>query len=188
MAGGCRAAAPAAQDEAGGTARLAGELQPAAGGRRERADFAEHRGKSAAPQPLLHRPENILVVATAREDQALRRKPVASKAWRVEIVAAEAPEHRRLGTAREPGEDAGDEGGRDGAILLVRPRPHHLMQRAEREAAAGERRIERRAIERQNRRCRAAAFERANTLPQNGEVGFYPVLLHSADHVSTNSR
>ena len=43
---------------------------------------------------------------------------------------------------RQAREKRGGEGGRDGAILLVGADPHDLVQRAERQPAAGQRRVD----------------------------------------------
>ncbi len=74
--------------------------------------------------------------------------------------------------AREAGKTAGGESSGDGAILLVRPRPHHLVQRAQREPAAGKRRVDRRQTERQHA-CRgsAAALERMDALAERRKRG-----------------
>ena len=49
----------------------------------------------------------------------------------------------------KPSEDAGDEPGGSGAVFLVGPDAQHLVQRAERQPAAGQRTIDRRDAERQ---------------------------------------
>src|SRR5258708_32752454 len=72
--------APAPQHEAGDAARLPSELQAAAGSRRQRANLAEHRGPGGAPQPLLHRPQYVGVVAATRDDEPLGRQAVGGEA------------------------------------------------------------------------------------------------------------
>ncbi|MDB5411315.1 MAG: hypothetical protein JWL84_6227 [Rhodospirillales bacterium] len=141
-------AAPAPQHQRRDAARLGSELQAAAGGRRQHGDLAEHGGERARAQPLLHRPEDLLVGTAARQDQPVRRQTVGGEAGRVEIVARGAPQHAAAGLARQPGENAGGESGSDGAVLLIRPRPQNLVQRAEGDAATRQRFIERGDCER----------------------------------------
>jgi len=115
----------------------------AAGGRRspQCADLAEHGGERGAAQPLLHRPQHVLVAPAARQQQAPRLQAAGGKPGhgdrRREHHSTGAPVpwpaapgcRRRRRRARR--------------VLLVRPRSHHLVQRAEREPAAGQCRIER---------------------------------------------
>src|SRR5229473_199661 len=163
--------APAPQHEAGDAARLAGELQAAAGGRCERADLAEHRGQGGAAQPLLHRPQYVAVVTTARDDEALGRETASSQAGGVEIARREAPEDRSVVPARQSGEKSGGECGGDRAILLVGARAQDLVQGTEREAAEGQDRIDRRQPERQDAPTKTPLPERPDALAQSTELG-----------------
>ena len=181
-----RCAAPAPQRKAGDARRLGGKLQPAAGGQRQRLDLADHGGERAAfaappPSPTAARDS----LWRAGEDQPLRREPVQRQAGRIEIAARQAPQHRprRL----EPRQDAGEEPGALGAFLFCRAEPQHLVQRAPRKAAAGERRVDRLHAERQGGIGRVrpipppAALDERQPLPQHAEVrllGFgHPSLL-----------
>lgn len=73
-------------------------------------------------------------------------EPMRHQPRPIKIRPLQAPQHRR---GAEPGEDAGDETGCRGAVLLVAADAHHLVHRAEREAAARQEIVERGHAERQ---------------------------------------
>src|SRR5260370_167495 len=138
MASGRAGFAQAPQQKSGDAARLAGKLQAAAGGRREGADFAEHGGRNGAAQPLLHRPQTLAVVAAARDDEPRRSEAIGGKTGSVEIRRLQAPEDRSAVKLRQARKQSGSEGGGNGAILLIRSRPHDLVHRADRQPAPGQ--------------------------------------------------
>src|SRR5580700_11516792 len=136
-----RAIAPPPQHKGGDAGALGGELQPAAGDHRQPPDLADHGGKAGGAQPLLHRPQELVVAFGADQHQAGGIEPVREEPRPVQIRPRQAPQHR---TSTKAGEDAGDKAGSGGAILLIAALPKDLVHGAEREAAARQGAVDRR--------------------------------------------
>jgi len=94
----------------------------------------------------------------------LGRETASGQTGGIEIASREAPEDRSAVPACETRKEAGGEGGGDGAILLVLPRPPHLVQRAQRKPTAGERRIDRRQLERHDTPTNTSLLEHPDAL------------------------
>ncbi len=72
---------------------------------------------------------------------------------------------------RQAREQSGGEGGGDGAVLLVGPRPDDLVQRAERQPAAGQGRIDGGQPERHDASAKPPLLERLDALAQGAKLG-----------------
>src|SRR6516162_9796744 len=129
------AVAPAPQQKGGNAGALRGELQPAARDRRERSDFADHRGDAGSAQPLLHRPQDLAIARCPNQHEARGIEPMGGEAGPVEIRARKTPQNRALPHSRQSPENAGGKGGSERTVLLVAPYPEDLVQGPLREPA-----------------------------------------------------
>ena len=158
-----------AQHQAGDAAGAGGELQPAPGGKIERARLAQHGARAARAQPLLHRPQDVVGFARPHDDQPVGIEPEDAEAGTVEIAAREAPERRPAAVDQPRGQ-----GGRE-ALGSGIAATGDLVQRAARQAAPGQRAVERGDPQRHRldhtRRAGRAELERAHAAPQGIESG-----------------
>lgn len=127
-------------------------------------------------QPFFHGPQNVLIVARPRQNQALGRKAMKGEAWRVEIGALQAPQHRPLG--RKPGQNAGQESGRHRALLAFCSSASQLMKRTQRQAAPRQMSIDGSDAKRQNRHCLSAIFAYRQLPPQGCEPCAFSAFRH----------
>jgi hypothetical protein len=115
--------------DAGGFRR---QLQPPAGGEIELRHLAHYGTEAFRLQPLLHRPEHLVVAPDRDQDQARRLDALLLQAMGMEIDGggigrSDDPEDRRPGRqARQP--KPGESGG-DRRLFPVHPHPGDLMQR-----------------------------------------------------------
>jgi hypothetical protein len=123
------------QHETGDTTAFRRELQPPAGGRRQRLNLADHGGQSAAAQPLLHRPKNVALIRRAQQHQPPGIEPGQCQTGCVEVGALQAPQHRPRG--RQPRQDAGEKR-HDRAILVDGTGILDLMQGSQRQTLPGQ--------------------------------------------------
>lgn len=108
------------------------------------------------PQALLHAGEHDLVVPGLDIDHAVGRQPRLRDCRSEEVRPRNAPEDLAFGA----GGDAGAEERGRGAIDCAVTAAGHLMQRATREATAGESRVQLGNSERKNRlHTPASAFD-----------------------------
>ena len=131
---------PAAQQKQGDAGALGGELQAATRHHREPPDFADRRGEARHAQPLFERPQHLLVARRGDQHEAGRVEPVRGEARTVQIRPLLAPQHR---PTPQPRQNPGDKPASNGAVLLVAANPEEFVQRPEREAAAGQRGVDR---------------------------------------------
>src|ERR1051326_7349465 len=144
---GFRAVAPAPQQKGRDAGMLGGELQPAAGDKRQSPDLADHRDEAGGAQPFFDGPQYVLVARRADDDKARRVEPMRQEPRPVQIGPLQAPQHRPRAKA---GEDAGDKAASGGAVLLVAALPEDLVHRAQGEAAARQGAVDRRDPGRQD--------------------------------------
>ena len=126
---------------------LGSELQAAASDERQSPDLADHRDEARGAQPFLDGPQDVLVAWRADHDEARRVEPTRQEPRPVQVGPLQAPQHRPRANA---GEDAGDKAASGGAVLLVAALPEDLVYRAQGEAAARQRAVDRRDPERQD--------------------------------------
>lgn len=95
-----------AQHEGGDTGFLGGQLQAAAGRKRDAAYFADDASQHRMAQAFLHGGEDVGVGCACRENQPRRIEAHLRKAWTVDIESAEAsaPQHRAAGPGKPPGQ------------------------------------------------------------------------------------
>jgi hypothetical protein len=129
------------QQKRGDAAGLGGKLQPPAGREADSRDLAQDGGGCAAAQALLHRPQEIGLVARMGKDQAPGLEAKANEAGAMQIAGiesgarAQAPQHPTR-VARQPRRQ-----GRGKTIRRLTP--HDLVQAAARQAAPGQGRVHR---------------------------------------------
>ena len=109
------------------------ELQPPRGGHRQARDLGDDGAEPAMPQPFLHAGEHGLVVAGLDIDHPVGSEAGLGERRREQVRARDAPEHLALGAGR----DAGGEQRRRRAIDRAVATAGDLVQRAERQPAAG---------------------------------------------------
>ncbi len=161
------------EDEAGDAARLRRQLQAAGGGEVEAVEFAQHGGQRAAAQPLLQRPQAVGRTRGRNDDEPRRIEAAGGQPRRIEVELRLAPQHRPC--CGEAAEQGGTEAGRRG----IARRPRHLMQAAERQAAA-ERRVEGRQPKDERRPCPAASLE---GLQPGAQLLQPDSLVRTLDHI-----
>ncbi len=95
-------------------------------------------------QPLLHRRQDI--PARFDEQDTVQGQADIGQAWSEQVGLAQHPQDGAI----EPREDRGGEQGRGGGVLGVRAAAHGFMQGAQRQAAIGQDRVNRRQADRHN--------------------------------------
>jgi hypothetical protein len=138
---------PTPQQQGGDAGTLGGELQPATRHHRQPADFADHRGDSGGAQPFFERPQDVVVARGGDPHDPRRVEPVPGETWAVKIAAFETPQDD---AAADSSGDTGGKPGGGGAIFLVGAVPLDFVQRAERQATAGQHLVDRGDAERQH--------------------------------------
>jgi hypothetical protein len=98
---------------------LGGELQPPGGGHAGAADLADHGGKPAMVQAILHHREHLFVAATFGVEETLGAKPGQSQSGSEKVAAGKGPEDR-ASLAAGAGRDAGKKQGRGGIVAEMR--------------------------------------------------------------------
>ncbi len=127
---------------------LGSKLQPARGGQAQfSADFAHHGGQSGMAQPFLHGEQHCIRLASFGIHHAMGRQTHAGESGSEQVGSHQHPQH----VAPHPGEPAGNEQRRRGAVLCLRPGAGNLMQRATRQATTGKMSVNRRYVERCHR-------------------------------------
>ncbi len=138
---------------------LGGQLQAPRGRHRELGDLADHAGQAAIFKTLFHGAQDRGLVAGLGEDHALGRQASLSQSWREEIALPQTPQHRSISARQDTGREACCGGAMKGAFSPA----GHLMQRAHRQALAGQTLVDRADAERQHPTAGAACqFDKAN--------------------------
>ena len=150
----CSAFDDAAEDEGRDAGSLGRELQPLRRRGRILADLADDAGKPGVAQAFLHREQDVGVAARLDMDHAVGMQAGEVERRREQVAPPQAPEHR----AFDPREDAGEEDRRAGVVGEVGA-AGYLVQRAGRDPAARQARIERVDAERDGSVPRARALD-----------------------------
>ena len=110
-------------------------------------------------------------------DHPVRMQPHPGQSGCEKVAAAHAPQDRSL----QPRQDAGDEQGGGGAMAGIARPARHFMQRAKRQPAAGQTRVDLVDPERQDAASAACrAFESADALAKRIDDGWSGGLTHVA--------
>ena len=126
--------AAAAQHDRDDAGRLGRELQPARMGQREpAAELAHHAPQAAMAQPFLHRQQHAIRAAGLRDRHPVRMQPHLAERRREQAGALDDPQHH----AAPPGQHSGRQQRGGTAMLDIRPRAGHLVQRPAGKACAG---------------------------------------------------
>lgn len=165
---------PTPQHKGGEAGLLGGELQPTARHHRQAADLADHGGDAprnitGRVQPLLHRPQDVVVARRADQHETAGIEPPGGEARPVKIAPPEAPQH---GAGAQPPDDPGGKPGGDRGILLVGAGAEDLVQRAQCQSAARQGAVERRDPERHDAVPRRAwPLEPPDAVVQESQIG-----------------
>ncbi len=156
-------------------ARLPGRrVEPPPGLQGKRARFAEHGGKRPRMQRLLHHAQNLVVLPALDPDDAAWIEAEAREPRRVAIAPARNPQERAAPAAQDASRNRRGETRHGGREFTLQPLGRELMQRAERQAALRERRIQARILERQDAAVpgglQMMALQGADLRPQGFEL------------------
>lgn len=166
---------PSPQHDAHGPRLLGGELQAPRGGHRQTDKLADHGGKSAEGQALLHRRQRLLFPIAFAKDHTVRMEPGLGDGREKQVGARHAPQNLATGS----GGDAGNEQRRSSAIDRPSPAAGDLVQRPEGEPSSRQSPINLGDTERQDLPCALrAAFKPLDALAKLCQHGVEGMVGH----------
>lgn len=152
---------PAAQRDADRPGAFGGKLEPARRRHRQSGDLADDSAKAAMAKAFLHARHDGLVVAGLDIDNAIGAKACLGKRRSEQVRLGDAPQRLAARASRDSGREKSRRRPVDRAIAAA----GDFMQRAARQAAAGESRIDLGNPERKHRfRAPGSPFEACDPL------------------------